>query len=209
MTNEEVAFYTYGAVYPNEKIRRVLMEPEVMILLSGGLDSTACVNFYVDFRRPPIGIFIDYGQLAVTHELKSAKAVSDYYSIPFTCLTWKGWLPKTIGMIPARNLFLISAAMMERPNSVSVIALGIHSGVNYPDSSETFLSHMQSLINIYEHGKVQLAAPFITWTKSDIYTYCRRKGVPTELTYSCERGGNLPCGECLSCKDREMLYACT
>ena len=184
-------------------------DPEVMVLLSGGIDSTACVKFYINFGRPPMGLFIDYGQLAADREMKSAKAVADYYSIPLTCLTWRGCLPKRVGLIPARNLFLISAALMEKPDSVSVLAFGIHAGTNYPDSSESFCIHVQTVIDLYEQGKVQLAAPFVTWSKVDVYAYCQKERIPYELTYSCERGVIPPCGDCPSCRDREILHART
>lgn len=183
------------------------MEPEVMVLLSGGVDSAACVKFFIDFGRPPRGLFIDYGQPAATNEKKSAIAISNHYSIPLTCLSCQGWIPKKIGLITGRNFFLISAALMEKPNFVSVIAIGIHAGTNYPDSSETFLARMQAVVDLYDSGSIKLAAPFLTWSKSDIYAYCHKKKVPIELTYSCEAGGTSPCGECLSCKDREMLHA--
>ena len=184
-------------------------KPEVLILLSGGLDSSACVSFYIDFGRPPRGLFIDYGQLAVANERRSAQAVAAHYSIPLTCLTWRGWLPKGVALIQARNMFLISAALMERPDPVTVVALGIHAGTNYPDSSESFLDRMQLVCDTYEQGRIKLAAPFLNWSKADIHAYCLRKNVPVHLTYSCERGGEHPCGECPSCRDRQMLHVST
>jgi len=33
---------------------------EVLVLLSGGIDSAACIDFYRDFGRPPFGLFVDY-----------------------------------------------------------------------------------------------------------------------------------------------------
>ncbi len=42
---------------------------------------------------------------------------------------------------------------------------------------------------------------------SAVWSYCKRLGVPVELTYSCEMGKDQPCGKCLSCKDLEKLYA--
>ena len=185
------------------------MEPEVMILLSGGVDSAACTKFYLDFGRPSCGLFIDYGQPAAIYEVKSAIAIAKHYSIPIKCLVWRGWQLKTAGLIPGRNFFLLSAALMEKPDFVSVIAMGIHAGTNYPDCSKTFWARMQAVVDVYEHCRIQLAAPFLSWSKSEIYAYSLQKGVPFELTYSCERGGTSPCGECLSCKDREMLNALT
>ena len=183
------------------------MKPEVMVLLSGGIDSTACINFYLEFGRHPCGLFVDYGQPAAKYEGKSAIAIAKHYSIRLKCLSWQAWQPKTAGLIPGRNCFLISAALMEKPDFVTVIAMGIHAGTNYEDCSENFWARIQAVVDIYEQCKVKLAAPFLTWSKSEIYAYCHQKRIPVELTYSCERGGIPPCGECLSCKDREMSYA--
>lgn len=182
---------------------------EVLVLLSGGIDSTACVNFYVEFGRPPCGVFVDYGQPAARDEILAAKAVAKYYAIPLLCLKWKGWTRKAAGLIPARNAFLVSVALMERPRAVSVISIGIHRGSSYEDCSPLFLSEMQHTVDLYERGRVRLAAPFIDFSKQEIYSYCLSKHVPIEVTYSCEAGGDMPCGECLSCKDREALGART
>lgn len=184
------------------------MNSEVLILLSGGVDSAACVDFYIDFGRPPCGLFIDYGQPAARREVESAKAIADYYSIPLFYSKWEGHTIKTSGFINGRNCFLVTAALMERPDSVSVISLGVHSGTDYQDCSKHFLIKMQNIIDLYENGKIELSAPFIDFTKSEVYSYCIKRRVPIESTYSCESGGPMPCGECLSCKDREMLNAC-
>ena len=183
------------------------MNKEVLILLSGGIDSTACVDFYIEFGRPPCGLFIDYGQPAARKEADSAKAISDYYSIPMIFSKWNGHADKTSGFINGRNSFFITAALMERPINVSVIAIGIHSGIDYKDCSKKFLTSMQNVIDIYENGRLHLSAPFIDFTKAEIYSYCIERRIPIELTYSCENGGSTPCGKCLSCKDREILNA--
>ena len=181
------------------------MNSEVMILLSGGIDSTACVDFYIEFGRPPCGLFIDYGQPAAKNEAKSAKAIAAYYSMPVLYSKWKGYTAKTSGFINGRNSFLITAALMERPCTISVIAIGIHSGTDYQDCSKHFLTTMQNVIDIYENGRIHLSAPFIDFTKAEVYSYCIERRIPIDLTYSCENGGIAPCGECFSCKDRELL----
>ncbi len=184
-------------------------DPEVLILFSGGVDSTACVHFYSQLRRSLCSLFVDYGQPAAKNELKSAKTIANYYSIPLMLSEWRGPQNKTDGFINGRNSFLLAAALMECPSTVSVITLGIHAGTNYADCSKYFLDKMQNLIDVYGSHKIQVAAPFIDFTKSEIYSYCIKESVPIELTYSCERGGPRPCRECLSCKDREILNART
>src|SRR5713101_8085560 len=180
---------------------------EVLVLLSGGIDSTACLDFYRELGRPPCALFIDYGQPAARLEADAAKAVAAYYSVPLMSLKWRGYQNKRAGLIPGRNSFLISAAVMERPVSVSIIAIGVHSGTDYPDCTQSFLDAMQSALSVSENHSLQVAAPFSSWTKPDIIDYCRLRNVPFELTYSCERGTEPPCGHCLSCKDRSSLLA--
>ena len=179
----------------------------MLILLSGGIDSTACVTFYKDLGRSSCGLFIDYGQPALKQEAESAKTIANYYSIPLLSSMWIGNRIKSSGYICGRNSFLITAALMECPESVSVIAIGIHSGTNYSDCSPQFLNKMQEVLDLYTLGKLHLSAPFLEFSKSEIYSYCMHKKIPVNLTYSCEWGGPMPCGECLSCKDREILNA--
>jgi 7-cyano-7-deazaguanine synthase len=184
-----------------------LIEPdnyEVLVLLSGGIDSTACLDFYKELGRRPFALFVDYGQLAARMEADAAKAITAYYSVPLISSTWQGYQTKHDGLIPGRNCFIISAALMERPNSVSLIALGVHAGTDYPDCSQPFLEAMRAVLELSENHSVQLATPFAAWTKQDIIAYCRIRDVPVHLTYSCERGTEPPCGACLSCKDRGL-----
>ncbi len=185
------------------------MDPEILVLLSGGIDSSACVNFYCELGRPVSGLFIDYGQPAASEEIRSAVAIAQHYSIPLKRLALRGRKAKSEGFIHGRNLFLVAVAIMEGPPTVSAIAIGIHSGTNYPDCSKSFLARLQTVLNLLEPGKLHLAAPFLTWSKPAIYEYCLDRRVPIDLTYSCERGGAKPCRKCLSCKDRELLHACS
>lgn len=121
-------------------------------------------------------------------------------------LQWEGARPKDKGLISGRNAFLIIAALMEKPLSVSIITTGIHSGTGYADCTGEFLEKMQAVLNTYEEARVQLATPFLDWTKADVIKYCLMRGIPVNLTYSCERGLT-PCGNCLSCKDRKFIDA--
>lgn len=178
-------------------------DPEVLVLLSGGIDSTACLHFYLELGRTPFGLFVDYGQRAAAREWQAVCDVASFYNVPTTRRQWQG-ADKGAGLILGRNAFLITTALMEKPTSVSVIATGIHSGTEYADCSPEFVTKMQAVLNMYEEAHVQLAAPFLDWIKADIVQYCLMERVPVDLTYSCEHGSE-PCGNCLSCKDRELI----
>jgi len=50
-----------------------------LILLSGGIDSTACIHYYLDGKFDVKAVFLDYGQKARVRELSSAKKIAKYY----------------------------------------------------------------------------------------------------------------------------------
>ena len=184
-----------------------IASPEVLVLLSGGLDSAACLSFYIDLGRPTCGLFIDYQQPAAAREGLAAKVIADYYDVFLYTAKWNGQSKKRPGIVEARNPFFLTAALMERPEQVTTIALGIHAGTQYADCSPEFVSQIQSTFDICSGGTVHIATPFVDWNKADIWAYALSKNVPIDLTYSCEAGSNRPCGKCLSCLDRAGLEA--
>lgn len=191
-----------------EALSRGQANPEVLILLSGGIDSAACLDFFVRMERPTCALFVDYGQAAATQETQAACAVANYYGIQVQCLRLESRTPKNSGLITGRNAFLLTVALMEKPASVSVIALGIHAGSSYADCTGEFLDRAQALLDVHEE-KVHVAAPFLEWSKTEALEYCLLRNVPIALTYSCENGSSPPCGSCLSCNDRELVDART
>ena len=62
-----------------------------VILLSGGLDSSANLAFTDYFDTPSLALTIDYGQKAARSEIKAALAFSQYYGVPHRVLDLK-WL---------------------------------------------------------------------------------------------------------------------
>ena len=184
-------------------------QPEILVLLSGGVDSAACVQIYSEMDRPLCALFVDYGQPSVKPELSAAHAIAEHYSLALMKTQWRGPSVKQAGLVPGRNAFLLSAALLERPPSISGVVVGVHAGTDYPDCSQAFVATMQEVADIYTNGALQILAPLVDWQKIEVYEYCKAGRVPLPLTYSCEAGGPPPCGECLSCKDRELLNART
>jgi 7-cyano-7-deazaguanine synthase len=181
--------------------------PMVTVLLSGGIDSSGCVRFYLSqhFRVRPL--FIDYGQPASAAELKSAHAISSFYDLRLRLLSIEGLrIPKS-GEIIGRNLLLLSMAITRVGLATNLIALGIHSGTRYFDCSRRFTTMCKPLMEGYTDGRVQLGTPFVRMDKLQVWEYCKRNHVPINLTWSCEASSTKPCGSCLSCRDRESLLA--
>lgn len=178
-------------------------------MLSGGVDSAACLAYYLKERFSVEPIFIDYGQIASSRELRAAKAICDHFRTPLTVVTMRGVAPKGPGVILGRNALLLLVALMECDGRPQVVAIGVHSGTRYRDCSPPFIKAMQQVLDIYAGGSVQLGAPFLMWRKQDIWRFAQENGVPLRLTYSCERGFSQPCRSCDSCRDLEALGACS
>jgi 7-cyano-7-deazaguanine synthase len=177
------------------------------VLVSGGMDSAACVHYYLDLHREVRALFVDYRQAARRLEVESARAVASHYGITLDELSVTGPRAFQEGEIAARNALLAMAAAMHFPERSGMIALGIHTGTTYYDCTPEFVEVVNTILDGYTDGRLQCEAPFVSWSKADIWQYCRAVGVPIDLTYSCEAGSDPPCGRCLSCLDRRGLDA--
>jgi len=174
----------------------------VIVLLSGGIDSSACVQYYLKNGFSTSAVFIDYEQLPVKMEESSAKKICSYYNIHLSTIRVNGPEYCKKVEIKGRNAIFVLLALMFYPKHVGIISLGIHSGTPYYDCSENFSNDIRNILNGYSNGKIRFDAPFLKWNKKMIYNYCKLQKIPVELTYSCEIGINGPCGKCSSCKDR-------
>lgn len=180
---------------------------ECIVLLSGGLDSAACVHLLrkqFDVR----GVHVSYGQASERQEHMAAVSVADFFQIPLSIFSLQGARSKSDGEIIGRNAFLVFTALLEATAPQVVIALGIHAGTPYYDCSHGFIRAIQCIIDASSDGSVRVVTPFADWSKRDIWEYCLSHGVPVDLTYSCERGAEQPCNKCLSCQDLEALRVC-
>lgn len=181
----------------------------VLLLASGGIDSTACLRFYLDQQELVQALFVDYGQLSAKREHKAVSLICAYYKTPLRSIRCAGALRKSGGLIHGRNAFLLYLALMEFPSNHGIIAVGAHSGTAYYDCSPSFFASTQSVFDMYVNGAIRIGAPFLHWIKPDILSFCKQRDVPIDLTYSCELGLNQPCGNCNSCRDLEALNALT
>jgi len=184
----------------------VTNKTNVLVLLSGGIDSTACLAYYLSEDFKVRGLFINYGQLAAKREREAVLRVTEHYNVPLDKIDISSARRWGQGLIRGRNAFLLYSALMNFSYESGLIAIGVHAGTEYWDCSEEFLRQTKSVFWNYTEGCVSVDAPFILWNKVEIWKYCLREDVPLKYTYSCELGKKQPCGECLSCRDLEVLY---
>lgn len=177
----------------------------VRLLASGGLDSTALIDFYLRCKNEVECIHFQYGQPSAQSEGKAVEEVCAFYGIEKRIVNLSFSLTKRKEELLGRNaLFVLVASSLELPPAR--IALGIHSGSQHYDCTQSFTDDCQRVLDGYFAGTVTLEAPFINLEKADIIRYCIENKVPIHLTYSCQRQNYPPCGKCTSCRDREMFY---
>lgn len=84
------------------------------------------------------------------------------------------------------------------------VYLGIHAGDHaiYPDCRPEFKTRLNEAIIAATEGEVLLLAPFINMTKGAIVCEGKKIGAPFELTRTCYKNQELPCGVCGSCIER-------
>ncbi len=180
---------------------------QIAVLLSGGMDSAACAHYFQKRGQLVRGIFVDYGQKAALPERNAAERLSALLGISLSTVQVKTPESFGTGEISGRNAFLVFCGLLVvgAQERLDAIALGIHAGTPYYDCSPAFLETIGRLVAEYTDGRTRVVAPFIDWTKQEVFEYCTEAGIPIEVSYSCEAGEMPPCGSCLSCRDRRML----
>jgi len=201
-----------------------------LVILSGGLDSTVCMAVA---DSPAVALTFDYGQRH-WNEIDHAAGVAGFYRVEHLVvrLDLTGWggsaltddtidvppvgtpgIPATY--VPARNLIFLSVAMgVAEARDLDAVYLGVnaldYSG--YPDCRPEFVSSFVDTAALalkrgVEGRPVEVRTPLIDLSKADIVRLGVERGAPLHLTWSCYRGGTVPCGECDSCALRAKGFA--
>lgn len=190
---------------PNERLSGMNKSRHATVLMSGGIDSAACAAFFATQGIAVSALFVDHGQSAATQERTAVRSLAAALGIDVQELAFTGAAPSGSGELIGRNAFLVFAALFATRAQTSLIALGLHAGTPYYDCSPAFLDVINRAVAEHTDNLVQVVAPFVEWTKRDVYDYFIQAGLPIEKTYSCETGGESPCGSCASCLDRKAL----
>ena len=176
-----------------------------LVLASGGIDSSTLLALSVRQGLELVALFVDFDQPAAEAESRAVAEISSWLNIPWRRVRYAG-SKFGAGEIRGRNAFLLQVALLEFPSDSGIVVLGIHAGTEYADCSPEFMQIMERSYGLQTGGTIIAVAPFLDWTKPDVYRLANELGVPIAQTYSCE-ASNSPCGRCNSCKDRRLLDA--
>lgn len=135
-----------------------------------------------------------------------------------------------ITYVPLRNTFFVTvaAAVLEsrlldrieregadpdRLEGVIYVGANAIDYSGYPDCRPEFYRAMERVIALGSKVgaalgvPLRIEAPIITMTKAEIVRYGLELGAPLALTWSCYRGGAMPCGSCDACQLRAAGFA--
>ena len=173
-----------------------------VLLMSGGIDSSATLAACQQIGTDLSGMFFDYGQPAARSEWEAAQHIASHYRIGVEKVALGVSLASDRGEFFGRNALFVLTAAGVIPHRPLTVAIGIHALSDYYDTKPLFVKHMERLLNGYSGGTVSLYAPFLADSKAEIIKFAREAEVPLQLTHSCERQNAPACMECPSCLDR-------
>ena len=212
-----------------------LKNKSIVVLLSGGLDSSTVTGIAKKSNSKIFGLSFDYGQRH-KKELNSAITIAKHFNIDdlkifkLDLSLWGGSsltdtqkkiptngiqnnkIPNTY--VPGRNTIFISIALSyAEAINADFIGLGVnaldYSG--YPDCRPDYIKKFQELANLAnkrgrEKKPIKLWTPLIDLNKEKIIQLAFENNVPLDKTWSCYSGDTKPCGKCDSCRIRNAAY---
>jgi len=202
---------------------------KVLVLHSGGLDSSVCLLLARKQDLDVVSLGIDFGQRSHI-EMIFADRLCKKLQIPRRIIKVRWHKPKrTIprsrkveeirqshspAFLPGRNLVFLALAVAESP---SIGAKEIWIGVNsidyagYSDCREDFIKTFQTALEKAVPNGPKVIAPLQNLSKPEIAKLAIHLGLSREETWSCYRpkriGHSLqPCGKCDGCVLAEYAW---
>ncbi len=202
-----------------------------LVLLSGGMDSTTALAATLAVAGPEDAVealFIDYGQRHI-RERQSSIAVAAHYGVRWAELDLRSFgasvtsaltspglgvphghytaesMAQTV--VPNRNATMLAAAAgIASSRGLAHVVTAVHAGDHavYVDCRPEFITALSAAM-VLGCG-VDIVAPFVHTTKTDIAREGAALLAPYDLTWSCYEGGDIHCGRCGTCVERAEAF---
>jgi len=176
------------------------MMKDLIILYSGGADSTLLLEMALKIGYRPLCLIFDYGQIH-SKEIEFAKAYCGRRGVSFQVI--KANLEATSFLlgndiepypnvhemfVPSRNLrFIADAAAVAETNKIGQIWYGADYSdrINlFPDCYQEWVVRLNELLKINGSFPIQVEAPLLGFTKDMVIEYLETYGVKEEEVYS-------------------------
>ena len=209
-------------------------DKRAVILVSGGMDSATAVYEAMERGYEPYFFHTSYGQETEIKERECAEQLADHVDaadflhVETRHLALIGASSLTdddidveqadlesdeipTSYVPFRNANLLSmATSYAEANDCSAVFIGAHSEdfSGYPDCRPEFFDAFQRVIDVgtKPDTEIELIAPFVEWSKTEIAERGLDFDVPYEITWSCYRSEEPACGTCDACAFRLQAF---
>lgn len=187
-----------------------MIPKSIIHLLSGGLDSVTLLYDLHTKGHSVHCLLVDYKQKHIK-ELTFAKGHCRRLGVMFTTIELPelGGLTDENWIVPNRNAILLSLAVnlaVKAKADTVTIGCNKEDEVAFPDCRQAFIQMFNTMLCTAE-VQVEVCAPFLDWPKCKIAGLANELGVPKHEIWTCYRGGDKPCMECLACWKLELAYA--
>jgi len=194
---------------------------KVLLLASGGLDSTTVGYQLSAAGIEVVPVFFDYGQHCVDLEWNRVNEVlpvdmlrpqrfdiSDIFRDSQSRLIreadlWTEEVKDDDLYIPYRTMLFFAAAAA-RAQTIGI--LDVYTGFinsNHAKEIDCTAAFMNSLEGLTSSiGPVRFHSPFRYASKAEVARTAAELGVPIGRTYSCQASSQFPCGACPNCVER-------
>ncbi len=202
----------------------------IILVYSGGLDSTVLLYHLRQKGHEVRGLGIDYGQRH-RKELDAARSICDRLGVEYRVADLNGLRPLLGGsaltdaiavpeghytdasmkqtVVPNRNMIMLSVAIGWAVSlKYDAVAYAAHAGDHaiYPDCRPEFADAMDRAASLCDWHPMRILRPFVDKTKADLVRLGALLGVPFEMTWSCYNGETLHCGRCGTCVERREAF---
>lgn len=197
------------------------MNKPALVLLSGGLDSTAALHWALAECSQVAAVTYSYGQPSADHERARGMTLCRELGVPWRqhvlCEAVRGTMPLATGErcdIKGRNAILLACAAAEAArywpdrDVALVIGCNLDDACHHVDCAPSFFERIGPALGLGLHGResaVEVVAPWARLTKARIIRTAHELGEraveDVRSAWSCYRGRAEQCGECPACKD--------
>jgi len=208
-------------------------EQGAVVLLSGGMDSTAALYWAIERYGSAHAITIEYGQrhwIEIPHARKIAgNAYAKHSHVTLgakgvgmgSLLTaLNGVITEANSVVPGRNLlFLWAGAVFAKTNGQRAVVMGAcaEDQAGYADCRPTTFAAMEAALRLGLEWDGDIVAPYINASKLEILRDAERMGCLPAMreSWSCYDpqqvpGGQVddrsPCGACPACVKRDAAW---
>ena len=207
---------------------------KAIILVSGGMDSCVTASCAKSDGFELCFLHVNYNQKTEARELSSFNKIANFFNVKEklvvnmnhfstiggSCLTDsninvpEGDLNNTeipISYVPFRNANILSVATswaeIIQAEAIYIGAVEEDSS-GYPDCRRSFYDAFEKVINegTKPNTSIVIKSPLIDLSKKEIILKAIQLKSPLELTWSCYKNDDIPCGKCDSCLLRKRGF---